>query len=59
MVAPDTTAVFTDSLGVFSNVIDEDDPLFVEVTQYGYMFQRFDLPAAARSRTSVLLSSRT
>jgi hypothetical protein len=55
VVAPDTTAVFTDSLGVFSIVIDEDHPLFVEVTQYGYMFQRFDLPAAARSRTSVLL----
>jgi len=55
VVAPDSTAVFTDSLGVFSIVFHEDDPLFLEVTQYGYVFQRFDLPPAARSRTSVLL----
>ena len=55
VVAPDATAVFTDSLGVFSIRIGEGDPLFVQVTQYGYMSQRFDLPSEAPSRVSVLL----
>ena len=55
VVAPDSTAVFTDSLGVFSIRLGDADSLFVQVTQYGYMSQRFDLPAEAPARTSVLL----
>ncbi|MGE0159334.1 MAG: hypothetical protein AB7T31_07955 [Gemmatimonadales bacterium] len=55
VVAPDSTAVFTDSLGVFSIVVPEGDSLFVRVAQYGYIFQRFDLPPEAPSRLSVLL----
>jgi len=53
--APDSSAVFTDSLGVFAVTVDESAGLFVRVSQFGYVQQRFDLPAAARGRLSVLL----
>jgi hypothetical protein len=52
--APDSTAVFTDSLGHFALSIDRE-PLYVFVEQYGYQAQRFDLPPEAPARTSVLL----
>jgi hypothetical protein len=55
VLAPDSTAVFTDSLGVFAITVDERSGLYVRVTQFGYIEQRFDLPAAARGRLSVLL----
>lgn len=55
VVAPDSSAVFTDSLGIFSIRIHGDAPLFLEVTQYGYAFQRFEIPPESTSRTSVLL----
>jgi hypothetical protein len=54
VVAPDTTAIFTDSLGAFSIRLPDRETLYVEVTQYGYLSQRFYLPPEARSRTSVL-----
>ena len=53
--APDSTAVFTDSLGVFALTVDERSGLFVRVTQFGYVPQRFDLPTEAGERVSVLL----
>jgi hypothetical protein len=55
-MAPDTTEVFTDSLGVFSLRVDDGAPLFVEVGQYGYQSQlskkalSVGLPSRLRSR---------
>jgi hypothetical protein len=53
--APDSTAVFTDSLGAFAITVDAGTGLYVRVTQYGYIEQRFDLPPESRGRLSVLL----
>lgn len=53
--APDSTAVYTDSLGAFTLSIQRSAALFVRVEQYGYEAQRFDLPPEATSRVSVLL----
>jgi len=55
VLAPDSTAVFTDSLGVFAITVDERAGIYVRVTQFGYIDQRFDLPPEARGRLSVLL----
>lgn len=55
VVAPDSSAVFTDSLGVFSIPVRDAASLFLAVTQYGYTSQRFELPPDASSRTTVLL----
>jgi len=55
VVAPDSTAVFTDSLGTFAILVRRDVPLEVTVEQYGYQFQRFELGDDAPTRISVLL----
>src|SRR5690606_4490563 len=54
--APDSSsAVLTDSLGVFGIQIDPADPLAVNVERYGYVAQHFDLPAEAASSLNILL----
>jgi hypothetical protein len=55
VLAPDSSAVFSDSLGVFGIAMDPSRGLFLSVTQFGYVAQRFDLPPEAPGRRSVLL----
>jgi hypothetical protein len=55
VLAPDSTAVFTDSIGMFGIPVDPGRGLFLSVTQFGYVEQRFALPPEAPGRRSVLL----
>lgn len=52
---PDSSAVYTDSLGVFALPIRGGGPLWARVAQYGYEQQRFDFPAETQGRVAVLL----
>ena len=55
IMAPDSSAVYADSLGRFEVAFHGGGPFFVEVQQFGYALQRFDFPPAADDRVSVLL----
>ena len=47
--------VLTDARGAFALLLPTAQPLTLEVEQFGYVTQRFELDAAASSRVSVLL----
>jgi hypothetical protein len=53
--ADSSSAVLTDSLGVFALPLGPDAQLAILAERLGYFTQRFDLPAEATTRESVLL----
>jgi hypothetical protein len=53
--ADSSSAVLTDSLGVFALPLGPDVPLAILAARLGYLEQRFDLPPEATTRESVLL----